>query len=415
MDQAREAAVFILQHLSPEDRFGVIAFDHEILELTAGVVAASGENVSAAVREVQRLTARGQTNIHGALLRALQWLEPSDHPQYVLFLTDGLPTAGKTDTDVIVRDVTAANETRARLFVFGVGYDVNAQLLDLLAEHNRGATTYVTPGESLEAALSSFYTKIAEPALSDLRVTVEGVAVSELYPVQLPDLFYGSQVVLFGRYAGSGPAKVTLSGKRGADQISFSFDVVFPDQAREAEFLPRLWAARKIGHLLNLIRLGEKSEEELKPLIIELATKYGIATPYTSFLVREEERAQVAPPPSAFMAPAGKQAVGAAQAAKSLAEAETVQEADYVREVAGRVFLFVDGVWQESTYEKDTPTVDIVYLSDAYFELLEAFPEIGPILALGEKVIFKLGQAWVWIGEEGLTELTPEVLETFRR
>ncbi len=415
MDQAREAAVFILQHLSAEDRFGVIAFDHEILELTAGVVAASGENVSAAVREVQRLTARGQTNIHGALLRALQWLEPSDHPQYVLFLTDGLPTAGKTDTDVIVRDVTAANETRARLFVFGVGYDVNAQLLDLLAEHNRGATTYVTPGESLEAALSSFYTKIAEPALSDLRVTVEGVAVSELYPVQLPDLFYGSQVVLFGRYAGSGPAKVTLSGKRGADQISFSFDVVFPDQAREAEFLPRLWAARKIGHLLNLIRLGEKSEEELKPLIIELATKYGIATPYTSFLVREEERAQVAPPPTAYMAPAGQQAVMAAQVTKSLAEAETVQEADYVREVAGRVFLLMDGVWQESTYEKGTPTVDIVYLSDAYFELLDAFPEIGPILALGEKVIFKLGQAWVQIGEEGLTELTPEVLETFRR
>jgi hypothetical protein len=139
--------------------------------------------------------------------------------------------------------------------------------------------------------------------------------------------------------------------------------------------------------------------------------KYGIATPYTSFLVREEERARAAPPPTAFMALGGPPGVGAAQAAKSLAEAETLQRADYVREVSGRVFLFLDGVWQESTYKEGTPTVDIVYLSDAYVELLNRFPEVAPILALGDKVLFKLGSVWVRIGEEGLAELTPEVLE----
>jgi len=414
MVQARDAAAFILERLAPEDRFGVVAFDHEILGLTSGLVSASAANVSAAQREVRQLTARGMTDIHDALLQAMEWLQPADRPQYVLFLTDGLPTQGKTDTDAIVRDVTAANRARARVFTFGVGYDVNTQLLDLLAEQNRGTTTYVVPGESLEVALSSFYTKIAEPALADLALEVDGVEVSDLYPVQLPDLFYGSQLALFGRYEGSGEATIVLTGERGPEDVVLTYNVEFPAAATEASTLPRLWAARKIGHLLNLIRLKEKTEDELKPLIIELATKYGIAPPYTSFLVREEERATVAPPPTAYMLRTGESAVRAAQAAKSLAAAETAQSADYVREVGGRVFLFVDGTWQESTYEEDTPTVNIAYLSDAYFALLDRFPEIGPILALGEKVIFKLGTAWVRIGAGGVTELTPEVRAQFQ-
>jgi len=39
--QARDAALFILRKLGPDDRFGVIAFDHEILELTTGLVRAT--------------------------------------------------------------------------------------------------------------------------------------------------------------------------------------------------------------------------------------------------------------------------------------------------------------------------------------------------------------------------------------
>ena len=131
--------------------------------------------------------------------------------------------------------------------------------------------------------------------------------------------------------------------------------------------------------------------------------------------MQEEERATAAPSPTALMAPSGQYAVGTAQATQALASAETAQQADYVREVGGRVFLFKEGVWLESTYEEGTPTVDLVYLSDAYFQLLERFLEIGPILALGEKVVFKLGSAWVRIGEEGLTELTPEISDQLTR
>jgi len=144
-EPTRAAARYILEHLGEGDRFGLIAFNEEVDRLTEGLVEATPERIAAAVAEVERIYADGWTNIHGALLSAMEWLSASERPKYVIFLTDGLPTAGETDTGRIIRDVTAANAAGARLFVFGVGYDVDPQLLDLLAQKNRGTASYVTP------------------------------------------------------------------------------------------------------------------------------------------------------------------------------------------------------------------------------------------------------------------------------
>ena len=406
--QAKAAAEFILTRLGPEDRFGLIAFSDEVTLLTEGVAALSEARVDTAVKTIRTLSAEGGTNIYEALKKAMEWLRPSDRPQYVIFLTDGLPTSGVTATDTIVRDVTAANVAKARLFAFGVGYDVDTHLLDLLTQDNRGTTTYVKPGEDLERAIASFYTKIAEPALSDLSLKVEGVSIWDVYPSALPDLFHGTQLTVVGRYGGSGRATVMLTGRRGREEEAFVYERDFPELAEGATFLPRLWATRKIGHLLNRIRL-EGEAEELVEQIIELGTRYGIATPYTAFLVREEERALM-PPPAAYTLPTGPAAVGAAQATKALTEAEVMEEAGLTREVGGRVFLFIQGAWRESTYQEGTQTVDIEYMSDAYFALIELFPEVAPILALGDEVILQIGKTFVHIGPEGLTELPPKVI-----
>ncbi len=404
--QAREAAEFILRNLSLDDRFGVITFSDVINELTEGLTSASADHVVDAVGKVRTIYADGWTDIHGALSTAMGWFSPDGRAKYVIFLTDGLPTRGPTDTDTIVREVTAANKAEARLFVFGVGYDVNTHLLDLLAEGNRGSTTYVVPGESLEGALSSFYRKIAEPALTDLVVAIEGVSAYDLYPRTLPDLFYGGQILLLGRYSGSGRAWVVIHGRRSGDDVTLTFEMDFADEAASATFLPRLWASRKIGHLLNRIRL-EGEAEELVDLVKALATRYGIVTPYTSYLVREEKR-DMAPSPLALAAPTGAASVGAAKATHQLAEAEVVAGADLVRDVGGRVFVLQDGLWAESTYSEGDPVLEVVYLSEAYYELLELLPDVGPILALGERVIFRAGSVFASIGGDGVSELTDE-------
>jgi len=50
--------------------------------------------------------------------------------------------------------------------------------------------------------------------------------------------------------------------------------------------IPRLWATRKIGYLLNQIRLKGPDQETIDQ-IVKLSIRYGIVTPYTSYLVTE--------------------------------------------------------------------------------------------------------------------------------
>ena len=165
-------------------------------------------------------------------------LADSKRPTYVLFLTDGLPTTGETGESAIVKNSQEANDVRARVFAFGVGYDVNSRLLDKLARDNFGLSQYVRPNEDIEASVSALYRKIGAPVMTDVKVTVDveghdsgGEPVNRVYPKGEFDLFAGDQVVLVGRYRTSGDAKVKLTGKIGDDEESFDF----PADARRQE------------------------------------------------------------------------------------------------------------------------------------------------------------------------------------
>jgi len=112
--------------------------------------------------------------------------------------------------------------------------------------------------------------------------------VAKLYPSPLPDLFRGDQLVLVGRYSGRGDAAVILEGTIAGVTRKFTYEVRFAREADDHEFIPRLWATRRVGYLLDEIRLrGENSE--LRDEVTELARKYGIVTPYTAYLIVEDE------------------------------------------------------------------------------------------------------------------------------
>jgi len=188
----------------------------------------------------------------------------------------------------------------------------------------------------------------------------------------------------------------------------------FPELSLDADFLPRLWAGRKIAYLLDQIRLyGEN--EELVDTIVSLSKRYGIITPYTSFLVEEEslsadQMAQMLPQ-AAAAPPSGKQAVAGASSVRSLAEEEAAPpEEETVRTIDDRTFFLKDGVWVESTYA-DEETVKIVAFSPAYFDLLAMKPELAPFFALGDRLILKVGAVYIEIGPEGAKVLTSEIKE----
>ncbi len=287
--QAKEAARFILNHLDKRDAFTLIDFDDGVTPFSEGLVPASGDAVARALKFVDGIEDSGGTNINDALLAALSRMRDGERPGYVLFLTDGLPTVGTTETADILRNIQKGNERRSRIFVFGVGDDVNTELLDRLSSDHRGASVYIGETEDLEVALSGFYEKISSPLLSDLAVEFKGIDTSQVYPRVLPDLFKGSQLVLVGRYRGDGPVSVVMTGKAGREGKRFVLESRPLTGSDRFSFLPRLWATRRIGYLLEEIRLQGRTKE-LEDEIRRLGLKYGIVTPYTSYLVTEKER-----------------------------------------------------------------------------------------------------------------------------
>ncbi len=418
-DQARGAVKFVLEHLNAQDRFNVIAFSTGTRIYARGLQPVS--EAPGAKAWIGGLEALGSTDIDLALREAMGMAD-RERPTVVLFLTDGLPTEGVTDTPSILANVKAAAPGNVRVFTFGVGYDVDTLLLDQLYQEFRGAGTYVRPEERIDDEVSALYAKISAPVLTDLELDFGSVMVDDLFPsAPLPDLFAGTQLIVVGRFRDGGDTTITLRGTLEGQQQVYRYDVRFPPNAGGAVFVPRLWATRKIGALLSAIRLhGE--DPELVDSIVRLSIRYGIITPYTSFLITEDdiftqrgvEEAQMMFEADAEMlaAPSGQAAVDAAESAAGLSSAnapvaaptrsskdaggvELPAEAgeQAIRYAGDRTFVWRDGMWIDTLYEADAMTpVEVTFLSDEYFDLLALDPAIGEFLALGEQVLF------VWAG-----------------
>jgi Ca-activated chloride channel family protein len=445
--QAKKALGFCLRNLNEGDRFEVVRFSTETEPLFGRLVAASGSNVEKADAFVAGLKPIGGTAIEEALLSALEplaGLGEKGRPYNVVFLTDGKPTVGATNVDEIVaKALRAMGERPVRVFSVGIGTDVNTHLLDQLSEETRAASRYVLPEEDLELALSSFYSKISQPVLASPRLRFQGaVRVTKLAPPQLPDLFRGEQVVVLGRYSGAGDAAITLEGSVNGAPRRFTWEASFPARATEHGFVPRLWATRRIGHLLDRIRLDGESAE-LREEVTLLARQFGVVTPYTAFLVLEdEERRNVPVSARTIQAPAGDgrtraaaaemyagvrkeqsgdAAVGGAQALDSLKRAQNAAapaasnayafraegrvspgspapvrqlvDAQAARFVNGRTFWQNGNAWVDASVQdrKGARPRQVKFGSREYDGLLGKHPEASAWLALGRNVQLVLG------------------------
>lgn len=291
LDQAKKALRFCVENLNDQDRFEIIRFATEIEPLFDKLVDASAANREKAGQFIQELKPIGGTAIHDALKRGLSARpDRSEQPYFIIFLTDGLPTVGTVDNDTIVAMVKQTGGGNTRVFCFGIGNDVNTHLLDRITETTHATSAYVLPDEDLEVKLSNFFAKIKEPVLANVTLTFpQAVRATKLYPSPLPDLFRGEQLVLAGRYSGSAEGSLVLEGAVNGAAQKFAFPAKFADSGAEHEFIPRLWATRRIGYLLDEIRLrGENAE--LRDEVADLARKYGIVTPYTAYLIHEDEQ-----------------------------------------------------------------------------------------------------------------------------
>jgi len=419
IEQAKEALAYVLEHLNAEDRFNVVAFSSG-LRLYGQELRPASEADEAA-DWVRRLEAVGGTDINRALLEALDQAD-AERPTVLIFLTDGQPTEGVVEIDQILSDVESTAGRNVRLFPFGVGDDVNTVLLDSLAEQQRGAAAYVRPYERIDEEVSAFYAKVSTPVLADVELDFDGVIGEDIYPALLPDLFAGTQLILVGRYRGGGATRITLTGQVEGERQEFVYEGTFAEGGGN-DFIPRLWAARKIGYLLTQIRLhGE--QEEWVDAVIDLSVRYGIITSYTSFLIEEDMFTEAGRDEAAeeFLAMPTVSAVGApavevAEGEASLRDAEAVsgemlsdEVAQVVRHVGSKTFVLSEEVWVDTAFNPDVmTTAQVGFGSTAYFDLLASRPEWGQYLALGSRLIFVAeGAAYEVVEEEtGPVEIPP--------
>jgi Ca-activated chloride channel family protein len=295
IDQLREALNSFLDGLTTNDRFDIVTFGTNVMTFEPDLVAATDANIAAARAFVAGLGAVGLTNIDEALRRSLAMSFADDHTNLLVFLTDGYPTWGQMDIGAIVDSATARNKGRARVFPFGIGDELSRPLLEALGRNNGGYATYITDDDSIAIVVRSYFRRVSQPVLANLSVSYGTLSAFDIYPDVLPDLFWGTQSLQFGRYRNPGDHLVTLSGTYRREPLSIGRMVTFAGEGGNRA-VARLWAKYKIDHLLaEIARVGEN--KELVDAVIDLSIRFGILSPYTAMISDPTEDPPVDPPP----------------------------------------------------------------------------------------------------------------------
>jgi Ca-activated chloride channel homolog len=303
ISQAKEAMRFVMNNLRDGDLFNIVAYDGSVETFRPELQRFSNESRQQALGFIDGVYAGGSTNIDGALEVALAMIQDDKQPTFVIFLTDGLPTAGEQNEAKIVANARQKNQKGARILSLGVGYDVNSRLLDRLVQVNRGSSQYVRPDENIEQHVGRLYGRISSPVMTDVQVefVIAGdkdsatSSVNRIYPRQVNDLFAGEQLVVVGRYRVPGEAKIIIRGRVGEAKQTFEFpaNMVETSSGATFAFAEKLWAIRRIGEIIDELDL-KGTNDELVQELVALSTKHGVLTPYTSFLADENRRGDLA-------------------------------------------------------------------------------------------------------------------------
>jgi len=416
-DQAQKAAQFIISRLYEEDRFNLILFNNVVETFRHYYNLFHSDKKQDAVDWIFDSQAGGNTNIYGSLDAALRIFKNAQSLQnpILVFLTDGVPTTGITDPIAIVQHINnfSSDIKGLRIFAFGVGYDVNTYILDLLTTNNNGQTYYVTEDESIETEIARLFSNISKPVLSDVHVEFfgDGVEILDYLPNRGLTVYQDEPLKIYGRYKGEGKLNMKLSGMLGDKTFEqvYQFDVT--DEINPSISL--LWASRQINDLVNRIRLYGETPE-MKNEVIALSKQFSIPTAYTSYLVSDEADEKKADGlvlftlPSTSAAPAPSQQTGKSNVVQSkqmnmMSQARQAEEAEALMMDAmeGSVYRLIKGkrfIWNEQKQAwidddfKEENLITIEKYSDDYFDLIGANKELIDYLQLGGNVYLALNQ-----------------------
>jgi Ca-activated chloride channel family protein len=430
IEQARSALDYCLEHLNKGDRFNVITFGSAVKSFKDDLVDLAPPTLAAAREFVENVVAHGQTNISGALEKALAAKAVEGRERIMIFLTDGAPTVGERVPEKILEQVKKQNTAGTKIFVMGVGNDVNAHLLDHLAEITDGSSEFVAPKEELDAKVASLYDRLSHPVLTGVKVNFGEASTKSVLPSKLPVLFKGSEIMMVGRYKEGGKQTFTISGTLAGKPTKYTVEADLPKGGSESanEFLAPLWAARQIGYLLQEIRLHGGNKELIEE-VVRLSKQYGIVTEYTDFiamggmggrgladgLAYAEAAKRLA---TARGEQAGQWAVNQAANDKALQQKAVAGPQDNtfrdrrgnvtqlrgVTQIGQRAFYLQDGQWVDADEAGTRKPRTVKLFSPEYMELLKNDATFARAQQLGWALSINVGNERIVVEKEGKTQ-----------
>nr|XP_005485567.1 inter-alpha-trypsin inhibitor heavy chain H4 [Zonotrichia albicollis] len=305
IEQTRDALLKILQDLRQEDHFSFITFNHKVVEWKSSLLPASEENVASAAALVQTLTARGGTDISGALLAAVGVLDkaeglPEHSVSMIILLTDGQPTSGERNVEVIQENVQKAINGNYALFCLGFGFDVSYKFLEKMALSNGGIARRIYENADAALQLQGFYQEVATPILMQIEMQYPENSIEGLTKNNFKLFFEGSEIIVSGKIsneldilpveikAQSHTSNLTLKEEANVKEK----EQVFQNQRYIfGNFIERLWAYLTIQQLLEkAISAQEEDQKALEAQALDLSLRYSFVTPLTSMVVTKPQQ-----------------------------------------------------------------------------------------------------------------------------
>jgi Ca-activated chloride channel family protein len=431
IEQCRAAIEYCLGRLNPKDRFNIVTFGTEVAAFRESLVENSPEVAAAAQEFVEEIVAHGRTNISEALIQSLQGESQTGRPRIVIFLTDGTPTEGELLPENILEAALKANTSQSRIFVMGVGHDVNVHLLEKLAEATEGDSEFVELEEEIDGQIASLYDRLAYPVLNNAAIDFGKLGTHSIFPKKVPALFRNSPMMLFGRYQEGGEHTIKIQGTLAGNPREFVCRVELPEKPHGLtnEFVAPLWATRKIGFLLQEIRLHGNDPELMKE-IVRLSQEYGIITEYTEFVAQAGFRggalggavaaAEVFREADRRLTLArdfdsGQWAFNQARNDKFLQSKLAVNEEnnsfvdrsgrtvvyDSIRQVGGKAYYMRQGQWVDSQDNASLKERVVELYSDEYFQLLRDNQDFARAQRLGWAISVNVGQERIVVEKDG--------------
>ena len=288
IETVKRAMSRVLDDMRPDDAFQVLQFSQNVSSLGSELVPNTAANRARAREYVRDLEASGGTEFICPLNAALALPHDSQRTRLVMFMTDGYVSNDHEVFGALDRSIADT-----RLFAFGVGTAPNRALLDGMALFGRGHATYLRPEEDEAHAVDRFYERVAQPVLTDISVDFGGLAVSDVVPARIPDLFAGQPVVIFGKLDGDLQGTVTLQGKLGGETIALPVVIDTAATAGRSVGLSSMWARKRIDDLLlptYAMSFDDPRREDARKRVVELALEYAVMTEYTAFVAVDEQR-----------------------------------------------------------------------------------------------------------------------------